>query len=168
VIVIRKAHPEDWTGAARVNVRSWQFTYRGVIPDQFLDALVPEEWAGWRESFYAEPPAHALGLVAADHGIRGYCDIGRSRSRTDGVTGEVFAIYVDPDHIGTGVGSRLFIAAMAGLRQLGHARVELWVLDSNERARKFYERHGWELAPDVKTETIGGVDLDEVRYIREL
>lgn len=44
----------------------------------------------------------------------------------------------------------------------------LWALDSNERARRFYELAGF--APDstTKTETFAGATITEVRYRREL
>lgn len=168
MIVVRRAHPRDWRGAAEVNVRSWQFTYRGVMPDPFLDALVPHEFAAWRERFYRNPPPHGMGLVAARDGVLGYCDIGRARSPDPTVTGEVYAIYVDPPHIGTGIGARLIAAAHARMAGLGHRAAELWVLDSNERARSFYERSGWRSTGDSKTEHIGGVEIDEVRYVRDL
>jgi hypothetical protein len=44
----------------------------------------------------------------------------------------------------------------------------LWVLDANERARRFYERTGW--APDGAdlTDDSRGFTIREVRYRRDL
>jgi len=139
-----------------------------VLP-QKRRAAIDRSW-GWRRRRYRNP--HPLGvnlILAVDGQVAGYCDVGPARStgRAE-VTGELYAIYVDPDLIGTGVGARLIGAGRTALRGLGHSTAELWVLDSNERARRFYERDGWQLSDGIKLESIGGVDLNEVRYVREL
>ena len=84
------------------------------------------------------------------------------------VTGEVFAIYADPNARGTGAGRALMASAVAGLARLGYANAILWVLDTNDRARRFYALAGWEEEGANKTEGIGGFDITEVRYRRTL
>ncbi|HEX3805760.1 MAG TPA: GNAT family N-acetyltransferase [Gaiellaceae bacterium] len=49
--------------------------------------------------------------------------------------------YVVPSHWGTGVAAELHDAALAAMPDC--AEVKLWVLDANDRARRFYEKHGW-------------------------
>ena len=39
--VLRNARPDDVAAIAVVHVRSWQATYAGHFPDDFLDALDP-------------------------------------------------------------------------------------------------------------------------------
>jgi len=58
-------------------------------------------------------------------------------------TGEIYGIYLLPEAIGTGVGRDLFALATERLRAAGFARAILWVLETNERARRFYEAAGW-------------------------
>ena len=40
----------------------------------------------------------------------------------------------------------------------------LWVLETNERARGFYEHHGWHADGEIKRDTVHGFELREVRY----
>jgi GNAT superfamily N-acetyltransferase len=54
------------------------------------------------------------------------------------------AIYVRPAVWGSGVAGELHDAAVAELRARGVERAQLWVLERNDRARRFYERRGWQ------------------------
>jgi GNAT superfamily N-acetyltransferase len=53
------------------------------------------------------------------------------------------ALYVRPEAWGTGVAALLHELALAELRDREVKTAELWVLEENERARRFYERRGW-------------------------
>ena len=54
---------------------------------------------------------------------------------------EVSHLYVEPSRQGGGIGSALLDHA----KQLRPERLELWVFQKNEGARRFYERHGFRL-----------------------
>jgi hypothetical protein len=58
--------------------------------------------------------------------------------------------------------------AVAGLVRLGYANAILWVLDTNERARRFYALAGWEQDGASKTDGSRGFPITEVRYRRTL
>ncbi len=60
-------------------------------------------------------------------------------------------LYVAPGRWGAGVGSCLHDAAVARRRAAGDHRLRLWTLEANDRARAFYERHGWRLDGTSKT-----------------
>jgi ribosomal protein S18 acetylase RimI-like enzyme len=53
---------------------------------------------------------------------------------------------------------------MADLRQRGYRAAVLWVLESNARARRFYEIAGWRSDGTIQTERSSGVELREMRY----
>jgi ribosomal protein S18 acetylase RimI-like enzyme len=54
---------------------------------------------------------------------------------------ELSHIYVDPDLQSRGIGSALLDQA----KSLRPERIQLWVFQKNDGARRFYERHGFEL-----------------------
>lgn len=72
--------------------------------------------------------------------LLGFSSYGTSRDddASPGV-GELFAIYVSPAARGTGVGRQLHDLAAEALTSSGSTEATLWVLDGNERARRFYE-----------------------------
>ena len=83
-------------------------------------------------------------------------------------TAEVYAIYLDPDAIGRGVGRSLFAAAVDDIVAHGASAATLWVLDTNERARRFYAAADWHPDGATRTEERPGGTLHEVRYARNL
>ncbi len=53
--------------------------------------------------------------------------------------GWIEQLYVEPEHTGTGIGSRLIQLA----KEKFPAGLQLWTFQVNEGARRFYERHGF-------------------------
>jgi GNAT superfamily N-acetyltransferase len=153
-------------------VASWQGAYRGVFPDEVLDGpeLAVNRLRLW-ERLLGEPGPRTVDLVAEDDGgqIVGLLHAGPTRDDDGGPgTAEVVAIYASPDAWGTGAGRSLMSAALDRLRTAGFTDVTLWVLDANDRARRFYERAGFVTDGAVKEEIMRGTPVREVRYRRAL
>ncbi len=75
-------------------------------------------------------------------------------------------MYVDPQRWGIGIGRLLMAAARDRLYQDGAREALLWVLAENNRARRFYQLDGWNCDGFRRTEVIGGVTAEELRYRR--
>lgn len=145
--LLRHATPEDVEAIAHVRVAGWRTAYAGLVPQAMLDALDPVSEAVRRRARWAEQHRHphALELVAeVDRSVVGWAVAGASRDEQRPALGELYGLYVLPEHWSTGVGHRLVLAVEAHLRSCGYAVAHLWVLDGNERAAGFYERHGWQ------------------------
>jgi ribosomal protein S18 acetylase RimI-like enzyme len=143
-VTIRAATVDDAEAIAKVNVASWRWAYDGLLPASVLDALSVEgRAADWR-SMIASQVCDVSVATAGDGTIVGFVNIGTTRDDgSPSTTGELFALYVLPQTAGTGVGRSLLRRAELRLRAAGFARATLWVLETNERGRRFYERHGW-------------------------
>ena len=83
-------------------------------------------------------------------------------------TGELFAIYLAEHAAGTGIGATLLERAERQLRDEGFSRATLWVLETNDRARRFYERHGWVWDGTRGEHRFDCGNRPIVRYAREL
>jgi hypothetical protein len=59
-------------------------------------------------------------------------------------------------------------AALDHLAEAGFTSAILWVLTTNDRARRFYEAGGWRRDGTERTEHMSGARVDEVRYRREV
>jgi RimJ/RimL family protein N-acetyltransferase len=157
--MIRSASSSDAAAVARVQVRTWQQAYGQLFPAEKLASHSlekrTEQWRRW-------PP-----LVAERNGeIVGFVSVGPSRD--DDADGELYAIYVDPDHWRTGIGRELLRAGEQRLRQLGRTEVVLWVFTDNLVARAFYEANGWRPDGTRRPTKIFGVSVQEVRYRKTL
>lgn len=153
-----------------MHVRSWQAAYRGLLPDEYLDALRPEDRMA-RYTFGEGDPSLPSTIVAVQDGaIRGFATSGRSRDANVGSTavGEVLALYVDPGAWGLGVGRLLVAEARVQLRRGGYTDAVLWVLVGNDRARRFYRVDGWLPDGAQRKVEVWGVAADEIRFRRLL
>ena len=108
-------------------------------------------------------------LMAEDEsGMLGFTMSGESRDpdATDDV-GEVRTMFAVPAAWGRGAGSALMTAALDDLRERGYSEATVWSFADNERANRFYERHGFTRDGSERAEEVWA-GIREVRYRRRL
>jgi ribosomal protein S18 acetylase RimI-like enzyme len=159
-VLLRTANDFDLEAVGSLHYRSRVSAYRDIVPPSALTfgsegAL--GEW--WSERVRWEKDTHRLTVAESGGTIVGFSYLGPSA--TPGVR-ELYAIHVDPDFVGTGVGRLLMADA---LRHLG-ARAVLWVLEGNTRARAFYEKGGWHPDGESRESPMGGEVTHQIRYTR--
>jgi GNAT superfamily N-acetyltransferase len=164
----RRAVDADAEAIARLHIASWQNAYRGQLPDSFLDGLSLElasRTEFWRMHISTQSSArHEIWAADFDGDVRGFAALGPARRDDETESGEIYALYVDPLHWSQGVGGALLTHATARLFREFSSAI-LWVLASNVRARRFYERARWAHDGGIKIENLpDGTKLREVRY----
>lgn len=170
-MTVRTPNLTDAEGLAHVHAAAWNAAYKGLIPAEHLDRMtrdVDHRVERWRRTISDDSDQFACRLAedSTTREILGFVTVGAPRDEgvPDG-TGELYAINLAPSAWGIGVGAQLFDAGVAWLAER-YERAYLWVLDGNERAQRFYTKHGW--APDggTKTDPREGFELYELRYSR--
>ena len=158
--VVRSARPADAAEIGRVHVQVWREAYAGLMPADYLAALDPEasqrRWAdilatpadGVRRLVGIAPSGDVVAIAAA----------GPSRDDDAPTPWELWAINVLAAHHGTGIADLL----MGHL--VGVAPASLWVLRGNERATRFYTRHGFQ--PDGAVKFHEATATAEDRWVR--
>ncbi len=145
---------------ARVNVRCWQETYRGLMPDAVLDdpgflaarerfwttALTDERYRENRVAV-AERDGELVGIAMSGPPF----DAGAAWAR------QLYVLYVYAADHGTGAGPALLEAVVDP-----EESAALWVADPNPRAQAFYRKHGF--VADGTTQVEFGVQ--EIRMVR--
>ena len=164
-IELRRANVDDAPAIAGVSIESWRAAYEGLMPAQVLDALDLGQRTGRWKAHLAAPTISVFVAVDTDEVI-GFSSVRPTRDETaDERVGEIPAIYLLESHWRVGVGRRLCERALDEARGRKFEEVTLWVLDTNESARRFYEGLGFHADGGAKTDTkLTGSAINEVRY----
>jgi len=163
-MTIRHGTLADAPSLARVHVDTWRATYRGMVPDEYLDAMSYDSSTTMSERLLASSGPRKATFVAEDEKgvIVGFAGVGPVRDEMDGIDGELYTIYLRPDAQGEGIGTMLFDAVTTFLAGEGMRGMLVWVLTDNP-SRRFYEaRGGVELSR--KMIRVGGAELEEIGY----
>ena len=146
---IREATVADARAIAEVHVEGWAWGYRGLLPDSVIEALdVDERERQWIKGFTEDWHDGDACVVAEDGtgrviGFAAAGPAGDEHITPPPGAGEVYSIYLRDGAQGSGVGRALFARAEEALRANGFGTAVLWVLEDNDRARRFYEAAGW-------------------------
>lgn len=142
-IAIRPATLDDAVAIARVRVEAWRTTYRGVIPQAYLDAMSVESSALlWEKVLAAGAGKASVFVVHDDDGIVGFSAGNLLAEPKHGYDSELTAIYLRPAFQRAGLGRRLVVEVAQANRGLGARGMIVWVLAENKSARAFYEALG--------------------------
>ncbi|AJE80836.1 hypothetical protein SLNWT_0460 [Streptomyces albus] len=169
--LVRPMTDADCEAVGRLRTDGWRAAYAGLMPRAYLDALDPAEDAALRRGILAAAPPSVVDAVAEQAGeVRGWTcwgplreDAGPGASEGSG-DAELYALYVRPERIGTGLGHLLLRDCLERCAAAGYPRLRLWVVAGNTRARRFYERAGFRPDGFEQTDPVGGEPVTEVRY----
>lgn len=145
MVTIRDAGVEDAEALAHVRSLSWRSAYDGLLPAELIRVASRPDGERQRRFLRADPARRAL-LAEDDGSAVGMAMYGPGREpQTDA---ELYVIYVLPEYWSQNVGGPLMERVLSGVRAGGHRRIFLWVLSTNRRARRFYEKYGFTAAGD--------------------
>jgi ribosomal protein S18 acetylase RimI-like enzyme len=159
---VRPAIMADAGAIARIDVDCWRATYAGILPDRLLVEMTERGRQRVWTAYAARHPGDLIVTTDAPGKVRGFGNCGRARDGELRFAGEVFTLYVAPDHQGRGFGRDLLLGLFSRLlrRQLPSAVV--WVLRDNP-GRFFYERLGGKLTGHRPIE-IAGTTVPALAY----
>lgn len=145
---------------ARVHVRSWQQTYRGLMSDEILDdpAFVSRRERLWTAALSDERYAMHRVAVAEHCGqVVGIAMAGPPTADDSSLATHLYVLYLLDAHHGSGAGTELLNAVVGPTES-----ASLWVADPNPRAQAFYRKHGFRPDGTHRVEA----DVREIRMVR--
>lgn len=150
--------PEDIPAVQRAARRTWSDTYRDTIPEPVQEKFLAHAYS---EAALKRRMERDFFLVAEIDGeVVGFADF-QPISRAEVYLG---AIYILPEHQSVGVGQRLL---KAGIEKFPtSAKTTLKVEHGNDRARRFYEAHGFRVIGG-STEDLFGHESHELQMACE-
>ena len=162
---IREAQYEDAEGIGIVHVDTWRFTYRGIVPDSYLDSLSHESAAlKWQERLTNRELMRFHLVAETDDGrIAGIAEGGlNDDEHYPEYEGQVYTLYILKEYQGNGVGRMLMDAVIERFLRVGIDDMLVWVVSKNP-SRGFYERLGGRFL-GTSTLHIHGADVEESAY----
>ena len=160
----------------------WRTAYRDSIPADYLDREITEDrWIPVFRQNYQEGVYHGLLLYDTDQPLccatYGPAQVDQSAGDTicnfssPDLAGwsELVSLYTRPGCWGQGYGAIILSEILTRLNEAGYPGCFLYVLQENDRARRFYEKHGfvWDgkrLDVPLTQDDV----LTDLRYCKEL
>jgi ribosomal protein S18 acetylase RimI-like enzyme len=133
------------------------WTYLGDLAAESM--FTPQDW----DQLVADHAPPNVLLVAVDEagGVVGYTAVHPAE-------GEMFLLFVHPDHSGRGIGRTLLSAAHDALRAAGCREAFLFTHEQNERALAVYTAAGYRPDGSVRVTDFRGARLRELRLVKQL
>lgn len=139
--------------ASVVFSESWQYSYKEIVTEEFCLSFTPERQKSKLEQ----------------HMMKGHsCFVGFNNQKAVGVlildynSNELISIYISPDSLNKGYGSKFITFALDKLDR--EREISLIVMNTNKNARKFYEKNGFRFSGQIKILSIEK-DLSEMIYL---
>ena len=153
---VRPADPAEIDHLAGIWYDGWQDAHAGILPPELarrrtLDSFRDRLRATLESLRVVGPPADPVGFCF----VRG---------------DELCQLYVSATSRGTGAAAVLIADAESRLREAGVETAWLACAVGNERAARFYEKHGWRRVGTVmhQPDDSGGIEFEVWRYEKRL
>lgn len=164
MIQLRDAQFSDYDAIARLHAASWKQTYRGIYSNQFLDHEVEQNRAALWHNRLSEPSDQQQIVVAEKDGIIvGFACLFLNDDNQYGTL--LDNLHISANWQKAGIGKQLLQeCAHRILLKAQSPKMYLWVYESNENARKVYERLGAKHLETVEQPTVSGTTAPACRY----
>ena len=165
-INIRLAHPDDAYTMAEILMKSWEVTYKDIIPMDFIikknstrhelfkQVITKEN----RDSYVIDYNGKTVGILKVAEP--------KDEDLNDDFY-EVHYIYLHPDYYRMGIGSKAMDFAFTVARKLDKKLITIWVLADNMNAINFYNKCGF-LTDDKTKEVEYGKAIKCIRMRKSL
>jgi len=162
--IIRRRKIEDCKSVAHVVTVAWNETYKGIVPDWFLEELKnnEDERAKRTKENFNEEDNHQF-VLEVDNKVVGFVNVGKTEDKDFENCGEIIALYIIKKYKGNGFGKKLVEQGIQELKSLGYDKMIIACLKGNP-SNDFYKHIGGIYVKNGKYERL---NLDENIYLYE-
>ncbi|GEN45568.1 GNAT family N-acetyltransferase [Alkalibacillus haloalkaliphilus] len=157
--VIRPLEQSDIRAVQQVAQESWHHTYEGVIPRHIQDTFLTEAYSDL--NMQRRLDRGGVWVAENQDGIVGFANLTPINDHNEA---ELVAIYILPDHIGFGIGTKLLQSGVSELKGLQRLYVE--VEKENEVGLKFYEAKGFNVLKEYD-DVFAGHTLKTLQMVKD-
>jgi ribosomal protein S18 acetylase RimI-like enzyme len=175
VISVRAAGPQDAVALAAVAAETFPLACPPTAAAGDIDAAIAANLSAPRFADHLTDPDRVVLVTADDGRIVGYSMLIRgigddpdvAASVPAGAAVELSKMYVMPSHHRTGAAAALMGSGINWASQCGAVVVWLGVNRNNERAQRFYRKHGFRVT-GTRTFRLGSSDESDFVMVRAL
>lgn len=132
--MLRKATPDDAVLLTEIMVNSFRHAFAGFISSETIDKST--DFDGCLNMFRNILDENKMKVIVGNtNGILVW-------NKVSDDSAEILAIHTLPESWGTGLGYELLREGIDQMKREGINSVYLWAFKENQRARRFYEKHG--------------------------
>lgn len=153
-ITIKRINSADLADAAKVYSKAWQASHKGIVDDDYL-AVHSTDYKQDELEIKGNKACNEIHLLR-DNGI----PVGIAILNIE--QGEITSLYISPEYWGKGYGKVFLDFAADRLKHFDS--IFLTVMNKNARARRFYEKYGFEYTGEEKILSVGK-GISELKYI---
>jgi len=159
---VRNAVVNDAGQIARVHVAAWRYAYAGLMPDSVLRSQSESRREVFWRGYISEKHNWPVFVLDCER-IEGFASVipARDKDVDSSLFSELAAIYLSEPASGKALGAQLLSYCMNEARAQNRQSMVLWVLDNNERAIRFYSKHGF--IPDGESKYDRHIEANEIR-----
>ncbi len=150
---VAPAGPADAAELAAVAAATFPLACPPGVARTDIDAFIAAHLSEPCFAGYLADPRRVVLAARRDGAVIGYAMLVRGDDRRDGPV-ELSKMYVLTEHHRTGAADELMLAGLRWAAEGGATRVWLGVNRANERAQRFYRRHGFAVT-GTRTFTLG-------------
>lgn len=158
---VAAADSADVDELAAVAAHTFPLACPPSVTAEDMAAFIEANLSAARFAEYLADPKRVVLVARHDQRIVGYAML----VGDDGV--ELSKLYVLPEHHGTGVSTTLMQVVLRAAAGLGGSRVWLGVNQKNQRAQRFYTKHGFSIN-GTRTFRVGAAVEHDYLMAREL
>ena len=163
-ISIRRAIPGDEQVLAYIQTESWKAAFAGILSPEELERCTDIQKAEQMYHNVLRRDGCNMAIEFVDGKPHCIAAWGKNRCDLGETVGELICIHSLQNNWAKGYGSAMVEYVLTQLQQANYESVILWVFEENIRARKFYEKHGFELTEQKKLAN----GIAELMYMKKI
>ena len=163
-ISIRRAIPGDEQVLAYIQTESWKAAFVGILSPEELERCTDIQKAEQMYHNVLRRDGCNMAIEFVDGKPHCIAAWGKNRCDLGDTVGELICIQSLQNNWAKGYGSAMMNYVLDQLQQSNYESVILWVFEDNKRARKFYEKQGFELTEQTKMAN----GISELMYMKKI
>ncbi len=145
--IIRKCEEADIPSVMHIVTISWNETYRGIVPDDYLNKMPKTEEERTKKAIERFQNGEKQFVLEINKEIVGFIRYGKSEDPEFTNCGEIIAFYILKKYHGFGLGRKLFETAVQELKKEGFDKMIIACLEGNPTG-EFYKHMGGKYIKD--------------------